>query len=231
MARPIGYPLTPRDTQVCGDSYLWSQTVTGEIPGTDFGRHLTAVIEPLYFRDGSTKLVPLFTSREDLAVETNVLYKRVTRARYLLRDHASDFTGPEVASLEGLLDDVDDDLRIADFHAKQIEPPALPGADQGDPGAHRADAQKYVTDALITLRCADYWIQRVILVKQAMRERPRELTVGPQQAKIFRPPLEGGAAPPSPRPPASSGRSYWPFIGAGLGALAVTGVTYYVVRR
>ena len=235
MPVPTRFPREPRATKRCGDSYLRFDVVDGELPGTDFGAHLKYKLKPIFFRGGTTKIPPLFENRADFDSEierTDGLVDRVDQAADDLESNASDFSEQEAASLRWLLDEIRATGQLAAAEADAILPPALPGAEQGDAGGHRAKTQAYVEDALHHLRCVEYWIHRVILVRQAIRERPLGFTLAPAVLIYNAPPLESLPLPTAPPVyPAPTKRSYAPYVAAGAGALLVTGAVYYAVGR
>ncbi len=233
MPVPTRFPKEPRATERCGDSYLFFDVVTGELPGSDFGSDLKYDLKPLFFRGGSTKIPPLFENRADLDRElegSEGLVSRIYQAAEDLGRNAEDFSEEEASSLRWLIDEIYALVQLAAADADAIVLPALPGAEQGDVGGHRAQAQARVEDALRHLRCAEYWIHRVILVRQATRERPLGFTPIIPTAPVIiydTPPLD--SLPPHRMPPTK--RSYIPYVAAGAGTLLITGIVYYAVGQ
>ncbi len=235
MTVPTRFPKEPRATERCGDSYQRSIVVTGEIPGTNFGDHLKYSLIPIFFRDGDTQIPPLFESRADLDAEIerpDGLSDLISQAADDLDRHVRDFSDQEANSLWWLINEANALVELARAEGDAIVPPALPGADQGDVGGHREKAQAHVRDALHHLRCAEYWLHRVILVRQAIRERPLGFTTAPA-IPIYPSPesLPTPTPPVLPPAPLAPKRSYIPYVAAGAGTLLLTGIVYVVAGR
>jgi hypothetical protein len=222
---PTSYPKEPGVTR-CGDSYLTSITVNGQIPGTDFTGGFSKVIHPVPMVAGSWA-APLFKSKKnfnDILDRDNGLRKRMADVEHALFIEDFRFTAKDRAAMKWLVDSLTNSMQRAELYANQIVKQTATGTFK-DTGGYSKETQRHVTHALKTLRCLEYWTWRLIFYSQALEvyEPDPELTLsqGPPP-KIFAAPLESTLPPQEPVPPsrtAAKKKDNTGLIVFGLGVL------------
>jgi len=194
---PAKIPPEPNESR-CGDSYKDRIAVNGLIPGTDFGTQFSRFIEPVEFEGSGpygidSSEVPLFESEA-----------AKNRGIAAVQDRLQDVL--DKVDLEtNILNASDSDTLINIAHrgmaeldrarAKKISPPALPGGNvTGDRDGIRQD----VIAALKHLRCATYWVWRLVFYNQALSVYQPPFEPGTVMAPT---PEDGLGLPPLPPPP------------------------------
>ncbi len=233
MARvPATIPAEPGESR-CGDSYKEIVYANGLIPETDFGKQFEHRIDQVKLQGTGlypSPAVPLFESEAAMREETeapgglkdrlNAIDEKVYLDNWAYNEDDTQTLKEIVRRGRRLLRGANIEMRIE---------------------GHEDEARQDIEEAVRHLRCAEYWVWRIFLYRQALEayeppEYPTIVLTPPPSPGLGIPPLD--EEPPDGEPPdgeplakrKEEEKKVSPWLIAG-GLAVAGGLVYYFVLR